>query len=118
MDTVASMILVLTAALTALLVEEVATGFRARLPLGEMSKPVYVGLNVIVYTYCFATLALAVRDQGLAIPLAWILALLMAANGLGHIGIMIWRRAYFPGGFTAFFLLLASLLLMVALVSL
>ena len=115
MDTVASMILVLTAALIAHLVEEVAGGFRTKLPLGEMPRPVFVALNVIVYAYCFATLALAARNHRSAIPLAWILALLTSLNGLGHIGIMIWRREYFPGGFTAFFLLLASLLLMVAL---
>jgi hypothetical protein len=42
----------------------------------------------------------------------------MSLNGLGHIAMMIWRREYFPGGFTLFFLLVASLLLLVALASL
>jgi hypothetical protein len=32
----------------------------------------------------------------------------MLLNGLGHIGIMLINRAYFPGGLTAFLLLLAS----------
>ncbi|HUW14161.1 MAG TPA: HXXEE domain-containing protein [Anaerolineae bacterium] len=118
MDVVVSMILVLTAALLAHLVEEVATGFRAKLPLGEMPRPVFAGLNVLIYGYCFATFFLAARGQRLAVPLAWFLAVIMCLNGLGHIGIMVWRREYFPGGFTAFFVLVASLLLMVALANL
>jgi hypothetical protein len=32
----------------------------------------------------------------------------MVLNGLGHIGIMFIRKEYFPGGLTAFLLLLAS----------
>jgi hypothetical protein len=48
-----------------------------------------------------------VRTSQWAIPFAWVFAISMLLNGLGHIGIMIIKRQYFPGGLTAFFLLLA-----------
>jgi hypothetical protein len=116
METVANIMLVLIAVLIAHLVEEVVTGFRTRLPVGEMPRPIFVGLNVVIYAYCFSTLALAVQGRPLALPLAWVLALAMSLNGLAHAGMMIARRRYFPGGFTALPLLLASALLMAALV--
>jgi hypothetical protein len=114
-QTVANMVLVLTAALVAHLIEEVSAGFRTRFPLGPMPKPIFIGVNIVIYTYCGATLILATRGHPMAIHLSWILASVMLLNGLGHLGIMITRRDYFPGGFTAIFVLVASLLLMAAL---
>jgi hypothetical protein len=93
------------------LVEEVKTGFRQRYPLGEMPKPLFVGLNVLIYAFCFATLFLSVRGSGLAIPFAWVFAVGMLLNGIGHMGFMVVKRRYFPGGLTAPVLILVSLYL-------
>jgi hypothetical protein len=99
------------------LAEEVKTSFRKKLPVGEMPLSLFLGLNVLIYAFCFATLTLAARNCEWAIPLTWALAIGMVLNGLGHIGIMAVRRRYFPGGFTAFLLLLAAGILIAQLVS-
>jgi len=98
-------------ALLAHLFEEVHTGFRKNFPIGEMPKPVFVGINLTLYTFCFVTLLLAWLGHPLAIPLGWVFALIMLVNGVGHIGIMAYRRAYFPGGITAFLLVASSIYL-------
>ena len=110
MDTRTALILLLIATLLIHLAEEIKTGFRKRLPVGvgEMPLPLFVGINVVIYAFCFTTLALSARGNELAVPLAWILAVAMLLNGLGHVGIMVVRRRYFPGGVTAFLLLLVS----------
>lgn len=108
MDRITSTILLLIAVLVMHLVEEVKTGFRKKLPIGEMPKPLFIGINVVVYAFCFTTLFLSVRGNELAIPFAWIFAIAMLMNGIGHIGIMVVRGKYFPGGLTAFVLLPAS----------
>ena len=104
-------ILLLTLLLALHLVEEVRTGFRARAPLGPMSRRVFVVANVGVYLFCAATFALALRGHPAAAPMAWILAVGNLLNGLGHIGLMIRARGYFPGGVTAFLLIPAALYL-------
>jgi len=93
-------------------------GFRERLPTGEMPLPLFVGINVVVYAFCFATLLLSLRDGELATPFAWIFATAMALNGLGHVGIMVVRRRHFPGGWTAFLLLALSAILILRLLGL
>ena len=105
----------LTAALVALLAvtllhlaEEVQTGFRVKFPLGEMPRPVFIGLNLLLYGYAAVVVLLASLYHPLADPLAWPLAVLLAGNGLAHLGIMAARRAYFPGGWTAPLLLLVA----------
>lgn len=95
--------------------EEVKTGFRKRFPLGEMPKPLFIGGNVIVYAFCFTTVCLSARGNESAIPLAWIFAVAMLANGVIHVGIMALRREYFPGGLTAFLLLPVSAYLIIQL---
>jgi hypothetical protein len=90
------------------LVEEFKTGFRSRLPVGEMSRPLFVGINIVVYTFCFTTLILSARDGQLATPFAWVFATAMFLNGLGHVALMVARRRYFPGGVTAALLLILS----------
>jgi hypothetical protein len=80
------------------LVEEVQHGFRQKFPLGEMPKPIFIGINIILYAFCFATFLLSIRSSSLAIPFTWILAIAMLMNGAGHIGIMSVRRRYFHGG--------------------
>jgi hypothetical protein len=108
MDGRSSAILLLSAALILHLVEEVRTGFRQKLPVGEMPLPVFAGLNMVIYAFCFATLALSLRGRPWAVPLAWISAGSMVLNGLGHLGMMVSRKRYFPGGLTASLLLLTS----------
>jgi hypothetical protein len=90
------------------LIEEIKTDFRKRLPVGEMPLPVFVGLSLFIYAFCFATRAFSLRTSQWAAPLAWVFAVSMVLNGMGHIGIMLIKREYFPGGLTAFLLLLAS----------
>lgn len=116
-DSMTGTILLLIAILLLHLGEEVKTGFREKFPLGEMPRPLFVGLNIIVYTFCFATLFLSARGHELAIPLAWILALAMLGNGVVHIGMMALRRKYFPGGATAFMLVPVSGYLVLQLIS-
>ena len=95
------------------LVEEIKTGFRHKLPFGPMPKPVFIGVNAGVYTFCFVTLFLSLIDSQLAVPLGWVLASGMLLNGLGHISIMVFKGSYFPGGITAFLLALVAVFLMV-----
>jgi hypothetical protein len=101
-------ILVLIVTLIIHLVEEIKMGFRRKLPVGEMSLPLFVGINVVVYSFCFATLILSARDGRLASPFSWAFAAAMFLNGLGHVGVMVARRRYSPGGVTALLLLLLS----------
>jgi hypothetical protein len=83
-----------------------------------MPLPLFLGLTVLIYAFGFATLTLAARNCEGAIPFAWTLAISMRLNGLGHIGIMVVRRRYyFPGSFTAFLLLPAAGVLIAQLVS-
>jgi hypothetical protein len=116
-DRMTGTILLLIAILLLHLGEEVKTGFREKFPLGEMPRPLFIGLNIIVYTFCFATLFLSAQGHELAIPLAWIFALAMLANGAIHIGMMALRRRYFPGGATALLLIPVSVYLITQLMS-
>jgi hypothetical protein len=47
-------------------VDEISTGLRRKLPLGEMPLALFVGINVVVYGFCFTTLILSARDGRLA----------------------------------------------------
>jgi hypothetical protein len=116
MDTVSVTILIVIIVLAMHLVEEVKTGFRKKMLLGEMPRPLFVGFNILLYAFCFTTLGLSVRGHASAIPMTWIFAIAMLLNGAGHIGIMIVRRSYFPGGLTAILLLPASLYLIAQLI--
>ena len=111
MDTVSVTILIVIILLAMHLVEEVKTGFRKKMLIGEMPRPLFVGLNILLYAFCFTTLFLSVRGHTSAILLTWIFAIAMLLNGAGHIVIMVVRRSYVPGGLTAFLLLPASLYL-------
>jgi hypothetical protein len=104
MDRITTAILLLIAALVVHLAEEVKTGFRNRLPIGEMPRLLFIGINVVVYAFCFTTLLLSARGHELATPFAWVFAIAMLMNGIAHIGMMLVRRGYFPGGLTAFLL--------------
>jgi uncharacterized membrane protein YhhN len=76
-----------------------------------MPKPIFIGINICVYSYCLITLFFSLTDNALAIPFALALAIGMLLNGLGHIGMMAVRRRYFPGGITAFLLASVAILL-------
>ena len=117
MDRITSAILLLIAALVVHLAEEIKTGFRKKLPIGEMPRLLFIGINVVVYAFCFTTLLLSVRGHELATPFAWVFAIAMLMNGIGHIGIMLVRREYFPGGLTAFLLLPISAYLIIHLLN-
>lgn len=75
------------------LAEEAATGFRRRFPLGPMSRARFVGINVLLYSYCVVTWMLLKQGQPAGRPLACTMALGMAGNGAGHLGIMLQRRS-------------------------
>ena len=90
------------------LIEEIKAGFRQRFPLGVMPLPLFVVINVGVYAFCFATLIASARQGALATPFAWLFAVTMFLNGLGHVAVMLVRRRYFPGGVTASLLLVLS----------
>ena len=98
-------LIVVTVVQAAHLVEEIRTGFRRQYPFGVMPAWVMVAANVLLYTGAAITIALSACDQPLTMTLAWIYGLVLLGNALGHIGIMILRRRYFPGGFTAVLLL-------------
>jgi hypothetical protein len=116
MNDLSWVILILTAALAAHLIEEIRTGFRERFPLGVMPKSLFIGINIIVYTFCLAALLLSIFDYSLAVPFAWILGIATLVNGTGHIGIMLWSGSYFPGGLTSPLLILGSAFLIIKLV--
>jgi hypothetical protein len=52
-------ILLMVVALILHLLEETKTGFRRKLPEGEMPLPLFVAINVVVYAFCFTTLILS-----------------------------------------------------------
>jgi hypothetical protein len=91
------------------LVEEVRTEFRRRIPVGEMPLSLFVIINVLIYLYCILMLVLAFTSNPIAIPMAWIITVAMLLNGIGHIAMMIFTKAYFPGGITAILIIPASL---------
>ena len=112
------LVLALIITLVLHLVEEINKDFRHRLPLGTMPKPVFVGINVSVYSFCLITLFFSLTDNAMAVPFALVLAFGMLLNGLGHVVIMAVRRRYFPGGITSFLLASVAILLIVHLLKL
>lgn len=108
MGNTTGIIVLLIYALVLHLIEEVKTSFRQCLPVGEMPLWLFVTINVAVYVFCFATLTLSVRNGKLATPFAWAFAAAMFLNRLGHVGMMVLRWPYFPGGLTALLLLVLS----------
>jgi hypothetical protein len=91
------------------LVEEVLTGFRRKLPIGEMSLPVFIGINLLIYIFIAIMLAAHYLGLSASIILVWIFAIGMLINGAGHIFWMLHKRRYFPGGFTAIPLVFLSI---------
>jgi len=101
--------------LTVHLVEEVASGIRQRYLLASVPRWLLATISVLLYGFCLATLVLTAQGLSVGAFLAWVLAAVLILNGLGHLGIMMVRRRYFPGGITAVVLLIAATVLMDAL---
>ena len=118
MDRISIVILVLILVLVLHLVEEVRTGFRKKLIIGEMPLPLFAGINVLIYTFCLATFLLLLYGYTLGITFAWVFAAGMLLNGTGHISFMVIKRAYFPGGLTAVLILPLSVYLILLLAGL
>jgi hypothetical protein len=117
MDVLSWAILLLIATLAMHLVEEVRARFRQKFPLREIPKTFFIGINIFIYTFCLATFLLAVFNHGFAAPFAWAFAIAMLINGIGHIGMMIWKRKYFPGGLTSPLLIIVSAFLIMQLIA-
>lgn len=108
-------IIVLTVVQAIHLVEEIKAGFRKKFPLGPVPRWLMIAGNVILYLYAAATGYLVYTGKGAGLTMAWIFALLMLGNALGHLAIMLIRKKYFPGGYTAPLLFLISIYLIVRL---
>jgi len=91
MDSMTIIILLLIFILVMHLLEEIKTGFRKNLPLGEMPRHIFIGINIFVYMFCFTTLSLSLVGSELAVPLALIFAIGMAINGFGHWCYLSWE---------------------------
>ncbi|MFH2056492.1 MAG: HXXEE domain-containing protein [bacterium] len=98
--------------LVAHLIEEIKTGFFDKFPLGKIPTPLAIGLNSLLYLGILLTIYLALAGNPVAVTLAWVFALLMLSNALLHLGLMLRRKRYFPGGITAGLLLPASIWLL------
>jgi len=109
-------LIVLTVILIIHLVEEIKYGFRKKLPVGEMSLRTFVSLNILIYTIIAITIILNILIEPFGIVLAWIYCIGMFLNAVGHIGIMLYKRAYFPGGISAFLILPVNIWLLTILV--
>ena len=90
-------------------IEEVRTDFRKRNPIGEISQPLFIGINVLIYLYCVVMLFFSFRSNPIAASMAWVFATAMLLNGIGHTVMMIFRKKYFPGGVTGVILIPAAL---------
>lgn len=91
------------------LIEEVKTDFRKHIPIGEVPQPLFIGINILIYLYCVVMLFLSFMSNPIAAPMAWVFAIAMLLNGLGHTAMMIIRKTYFPGGITGLILIPAAI---------
>jgi uncharacterized membrane protein HdeD (DUF308 family) len=90
------------------LYEEVKQDFRRKLPVGEMPKGVFVAANVLVFAFAIVTLCMCQAEMMAGFVMAWIFGIGMILNGCIHMGMMIHKRGYFPGGVTAPFVLVVA----------
>lgn len=98
------------------LIEEVRMGFSKRMLWGEMPLSVFIGINIFIYSFCLVTFLLLLQGSQLGVGFAWVFVVSMFINGMVHLGMMVVRRVYFPGGVTAMPLLLIAIYLMTQLV--
>ncbi len=101
MTRIALSVLVLAAVQALHLYEEVQTGFRRQFPLGEIPKKIFVTANVIGFAFALTTAYLCFVNVRAGITAAWVYTIAMLINSFLHMGMMVNRRSYFPGGVTA-----------------
>ena len=83
------------------------------LPLPVFTFKVWLTGLCLAILLVFCLSPLAFRGSRLALELAYPFAILMFANGLGHVGGSLYRRRLMPGVYSSPFLLLASAYLFV-----
>ncbi len=116
MDDLVLAVVILLVLMVVQLVEELRKDIRKVLPLGEMPKNIFIVVKVLVFLFAGITLVLAMLGSPAAVLLAWILTIAMMANGLWLLTELVVESGYYPGGYSAFFVLVASIYLMVVLV--
>ena len=114
--------LVLSTALVLHVVDEALTDFlavynpavlaiRRRIPflrLPTFTFPVWLAGLCLGITVAFGLSFLAFRGSRVAVVAAYPVAILMLTNGLGHIGVSLYRRRIMPGFYSSPFLIAAS----------
>jgi hypothetical protein len=115
MNSLSIVVLILMVLSIIQVIEEVRKDFRTKWPLGELSKPTYSVVSGGILVFGAITLVLAYLGSPAAIVLAWILAIFNMANGVWLLIQMLVTTGYFPGGYSASFVLLAAISLMVVL---
>jgi hypothetical protein len=116
MDDLVLAVVILLVLMLIQLVEEIRKDIRTVLPLGEMPKNIFILVKVLVYLFAGITLALVILGSPAAVVLAWILAFAMMANGLWLLTQLLVESGYYPGGYTAIFVLASAIYLMVVLI--
>jgi hypothetical protein len=116
MNMLSIVVLVLVVLLLIQIIEESRKGFRRKWPLGEISNQAYILISVGILSFGVLTLVLAILGYPAGVVLAWILAFLMMANGVWLLLQMLVTTGYFPGGYSAAFVLLGAISLMVVLI--
>jgi hypothetical protein len=87
------------------LVEEILTGFREKLPLGELPLWLFVGINLLIYSFAAVMTWRSITEKPGALLMSWLFAIGMLGNGLGHLGIMVVRKTIFQGELQGFYYL-------------
>jgi len=116
MDDLVLAVVILLVLMVVQLVEELRKDIRKVLPLGEMPKNIFIVVMVLIYLFAGFTLALVILGSPAAVILAWILTVAMMANGLWLLTQLVVESGYYPGGYSAVFVLAASIYLMVVLI--
>jgi hypothetical protein len=109
MNAIVISLIVLIAVQVVHLYEEVHTGFRQQTPLAKMSVSVFVAANIFAFAFALATAILSFVGASIGAVAAWVYAIAMLLNGLLHVGMMLLKKGYFPGGVTAPLVLAAAL---------
>jgi len=80
-----------------------------------MPQALFIAINILIYSYAGMMVWYSIRGHERAAWMAWVSGGGMLLNGCGHLGYVLYKRKYFPGGWTAVPLSAAALYLMVVL---